>query len=651
MSTADPTLTSQSTGVPVSEVNIAALEQTRTSKLTKAKVPKSKKPPMKEPVKRDHNDPKAAFQYGVCIPSLRNARPHTQKARGLYALSNSGGVDTFVTITRPSRFRTYLISSKFPLGQFNCDGMSLDTWFNKHGVTNLFDRVVMARPCPSVPRHGFVESRIVTTLEELKQVIVETRNADPRGEVILMPYIEAQSSAVITDSSVTIGKGHNGATAGKQSFTIPCVSHIVKLTKLMGEIEVRTGAGRYITVSIDKYVGLNSKYNRHPYIETVANQIVQLRYGPKVDGRRKTHSSVGNVTVRYVWEPSESLQENFEAFESCLDEVQRQWGRGSVLYLPHGSLSCHAAVQAITKGMCVVTGDAKKPVADVYYDFGDYSPLYHSYTPKQYKSLLETGITIGATRTLTIVDKASILWAVSIIQGLAAMPLSEFKIVAVFAASGILLRYGLAACFGEHRHFSHAPLLSGSIPVAPVDDLDTDTLGYQHSSYHITRTFTRSFIQEKALTLNLMNYQNTQVALANLVGTKYDFKNPYWIGGYGGNAWAKCCETLERVFLVWLASRNRIGSPVRTHTCEHQETNRLINELTGAANAFICTSHNSGKCLAKFVSGPELLYATTAPGLYVTHTLSSTIQDAISTRPVEVEKKEPVEVRDEDEHI
>ena len=626
--------TSKSTEVSLSDVNIAALEQALVSKLTKAKVAKPKKSSMKPPMKLDHNDPLAAFQHGIIIPLLRNARPHTQKARGIHALTSSQKTESFVTMTPPSRFRTYLISSKFPLGQFNYNCLTLEPWLIKHGVSNLCSFVVMARPCPSVPRHGFVESRVVTTPEELKQVIIETRKADPRGEVILMPYIEAQSSAVVTDSSVTIGKSNNGATAGKQSFTIPCVSNIAKLTELMGKISVKNGQGYYRDISIDKYTGLNPKYNRHPYIETVEDQIVQLRYGPKVDGLKKTHSPIGNLTVRYVWEPSESTQEDFEEFESCLNELYRQWGCSCVLYLPHGSLSCHTAVQAIVKGICVVTGDTKKPKVGAYYNFGDYSSYHSSYTTEQYRYLLEKGLTTGATLTLDRNDKASILWAVSIIQGLAAMPMSEFKIAAVFAASGILLRYGLAACFGEHRHFSrNGPTMNGSIPVAPVDDLYMDTCGYQNFHNHIRRTFTRSIIQEKALTFNLMSYQTAQIALANLVGTKYDFENHHWIAGYGGKAWVKCCETLERLFLVWLASRNRIGSFVCGTAYEYNETNRLINELTGAANAFICTSHNTGKCLTKFVTGLELLYATTAPGLYLTNTLSSTIQEALSQMP------------------
>lgn len=97
-------------------------------------------------------------------------------------------------------------------------------------ATRLYERMVrelgpvriFARPCPLVPCHGFVDSRVVSSASDILQVVKETVKADPNGEVILMPFIEAKYSAVQVGEYVTLGIGHDGVTAGKgQKVTLP----------------------------------------------------------------------------------------------------------------------------------------------------------------------------------------------------------------------------------------------------------------------------------------------------------------------------------------------------------------------------------------------------------------------------------------------
>ena len=94
-------------------------------------------------------------------------RIRTQKARGLRAiwpLNNrlEKGWTTPIVISQP-------LTPEFP------------------SVSML---PLMARPCPIRPRHGFVESRQVHSVEEVNQVLSETLVADPKGEVILMPFLD-----------------------------------------------------------------------------------------------------------------------------------------------------------------------------------------------------------------------------------------------------------------------------------------------------------------------------------------------------------------------------------------------------------------------------------------------------------------------------
>ena len=122
--------------------------------------------------------------------------PRTQKAKGVFALARHGLSRMPFLISKDADF----------------DDLDNGIWHPK----------TFARPCPMRPRHGFVESRIVATKEECRAVWEETKAADPRGELLLMPYINAAQSAVVTPAAVVIGKGHDGATSGAAGcITLP----------------------------------------------------------------------------------------------------------------------------------------------------------------------------------------------------------------------------------------------------------------------------------------------------------------------------------------------------------------------------------------------------------------------------------------------
>ena len=122
---------------------------------------------------------------------------------------------------------------------------------------------VFARPCPVWPRHGFVDSLAVGSPEELAAVWANTRAADPDGELVIMPVIDAVCSAVMTAGGVSVGRGNDGATAGHESTYLP-LAH----------------------VDMSAYRNVDAPY---PYLEAVQNHsgrvcLVQLRAGPPFDG-------------------------------------------------------------------------------------------------------------------------------------------------------------------------------------------------------------------------------------------------------------------------------------------------------------------------------------------------------------------------------
>jgi len=198
------------------------------------------------------------------------------------------------------------------------------------------------RPCPMRPRHGFVDSRVVNTKEELEQLIIETLAADPEAEFIAMAHIDARYSGIWTPGLLTIGKGTDGATAGTSAIPLPVL-------------------GDYI----DDRFGLKSKaaVTEQPYLELLwggANMYeVQLRNGPVLP-----------QTIDYI--PAEMTVETIvEAVGDLLEweTKMRQVSKGTVVYHPNGSLASHYAVHAVLNNIPVLIsrepkiGEVLKPSA------------------------------------------------------------------------------------------------------------------------------------------------------------------------------------------------------------------------------------------------------------------------------------------------
>ncbi len=176
----------------------------------------------------------------------------TQKVRGIATLKNES--ETFMV---PVPFIVIGERNEIP------GAVSKFTYY-----TSIF-----ARPCPVRPRHGFVESRVIEYTDKLEtcyKLWDEMREVDPESELILMPKIDAKSSIVVTPGRLAVGPGHDGATSGNKSVSIP----------LVGAMPPE------LTTTLLKNAGINLK-TEDPYIEAVAKPdgtiyVTQLRAGPKI---------------------------------------------------------------------------------------------------------------------------------------------------------------------------------------------------------------------------------------------------------------------------------------------------------------------------------------------------------------------------------
>ena len=199
---------------------------------------------------------------------------------------------------------------------------------------------VFARPCPIQPRHGFVDSRVVNNEAELLKVCQETVEADPKGEVMLCPFMAADLNAVWTPFLLTIGEGHDGATGGKNTINFP----------LNGNIPPKV-------VPVLLPSGIKSP--EMPYIEAVLGgdtyALTQLRAGPALKGTSLDYIPTKTVVTRIITvDPRCSLL----VWETAMLSVKGE--KGVVVYHPGGSPTDHFSIHTRSCGIPLLI--TKQPV-------------------------------------------------------------------------------------------------------------------------------------------------------------------------------------------------------------------------------------------------------------------------------------------------
>lgn len=510
---------------------------------------------------------------------LMHGRPRTQKGRGIRVLVQLG----------------YLPMKSVFLCRKNQDPAKLLADLPK-------STKIMARPCPSKPRHGFVDSRVIKSTEDLNKVIDETLAQDPHGEVICMPFMPAEYSAVLTNTGVTMGKGTNGATAGSSAIHIPCNSDLEYSLGIDDRyISCRDGRKFARTVRCLRYISHDAKKTRL-FIETVGDRVVQLRTGPLMEGGNESAHSWSPVTVvspRVVL--TVTGDEDFLEYEHLLDDLKKAHGANHVIvHFPSGSLLSHFAVQAVAKGLPIVTGKTSKvPKVDQLYRFGCAAELV--VFGNAYRQAVVRGLKLGATVTP---DNESVCWSIAIIQGIGSATKTIASVGLIAAASMILMRAGTAVCLGEYRHFFRkGPGLQKYQPMGPLGI----PLGYRFTKDEMMPN--RDSVYKEVFT----NYDWTSIDTYYLMqqymsAAKYDFRHRPWRSSYGGPKWGDCTDAAMSVYDAMLPVMRMSKTFPLTTLQGHDPMfgDKLLNSLVMACNRLITVSHNSNKCLTKIVS-PDTL--------------------------------------------
>src|SRR5881394_854011 len=353
--------------------------------------------------------------------------PRTQKARGIKALQQHGILaESFATIALTE---DQAIADAAVRG-FPC----------------------FVRPCPITPRHGFVDSRVVKTGEEVRGVWAEARAADPEAELIVMPFIEAEHNMVWRP-------GLHGATAGIDSISV------------LLQPQYSTGSGTWQTIAKDAGVDLDKA---DPYIEAVAavgyeTVVTQVRAGVKVvptDANWNPEEGFVVAKVITLTKADKEVPGKMLAWEQEACEVEH----GTVIYTPGDNLGSHWAVHAQLQL-------EKRGVA---------VPVLTSYCPTVGEVLPEMGV------KPVPLDPQAMLWG--FLGGMLAPDLrtdlgTRKRAVCaaimgahhglrmggdgsqhIGASVAFLLRLSQAALWGEARHAEHKGLSRDQVYKAVLDD-------------------------------------------------------------------------------------------------------------------------------------------------------------------------------------
>ena len=444
--------------------------------------------------------------------------PTTQKAKGIFALCELAlpNFDTlsFQLVQNQSQVKT------LQLGSFK----------------------LFARPCPSIPRHGFLESCVVTTKEEISALLEETLKLDPTGELILMRYIDAAYNMVWTPGLLTVGAGNDGATSGKDAVTLPTSPTLPFINIPANRLDAIFKKAGITDAPYLEFVDAKSKHDYEPS----RHYITQLRDGPSLPPSKDFIPN--QVTIKSIILASD--YPDLLQWEARIHAAARE--AGTVVYHRGGALSSHYGVHCKINNVPYITSFAP--------NIGQVITPTNTTAKEIDAALVIEGFKEGLNVSLHSGNFA--LYAVftlACLHNLAYFTKDESRYVGI--AIAVLLRLGIAACKGEARHRKNVKL--------PID----------------IRNMDRNAIYHKML-------NDFSVGIKRLGYTEYVFRFGYWESNIGGYKWADCTKANIELFNLVLALYKVLDT---------DEEKNGLKRLLEAYNKNINQAHNNGWYLDKYV--------------------------------------------------
>ena len=370
---------------------------------------------------------------------------------------------------------------------------------------------LFVRPCPKVPKHGFVDSRIVFNADTLADVFEETHKQDKGAEVAITDPLDATANGVLANGVLSLGPGNDGATSGKQTVSMHVNGEIIKRESLPTEIIPETEECFYEFV-----YGAQEPH------------VVQMRSGPRMNGMGADFIPKA-TTVTEILKAEGDLVE----WETLINS--KKGVEGVVIDHKGGTMASHYAVHGYLNDIPVLCsrspeqGEILEPTVekneiDKEVFFEGFKRAVSSDVFEPHDKTCWLTFAKKQNKDVKARMKKSLRVTLSVLHNLPSFTFdSEEESRLAGMACGFFCRVGISLCAGEARYKD-----------------PTNFPGCRENVYEETFNKKKGILPE---------------VLANAA---YCFKYANWGhgGGYGGPRWLECAEAM---IAVWNAAV--IGDP------------------------------------------------------------------------------------------
>ena len=443
--------------------------------------------------------------------------------------------------------------------------------YDKDIIHQMIQRTYMfARPCPTVPKHGFVDSKIIYHLQEVGELYEKIIKIDPDGELLLMPYVTSLdghascTSAVLTPYSFVYGIANDSATSGNGVIFSFRFNHIGSPSYFLESLKLPNNKAA-LGIHNVPYVEIV-----YPYSSDYNGQVVQIRDGerpPKSCNYIPEKCEIAGVQYTTVEKhlcdcgdvscsDTETVEIDLLEWDKITNNIQimnSAYVRSSsnkriIVYMPGKSSTCHYAVHCLAKGIPFICDNGITPsVGDVL------EPEVDTSIHKWNKSFDRMGMVHTAYRKNRTVP-SFITQAVrvpadsSIFHKLYADQAATFMSIALFTAHNVVnmeptpehvrlfvtsvmgyVHISTAIIGGELRHMAkrYKGKVKRRTKTPPIPKF-----------WGTFKPTNRDHVQFRYLT---KEWDDLGGILTNMIA---DFSQEGWVGGFGGPKWADCARSV-----------------------------------------------------------------------------------------------------------
>lgn len=477
------------------------------------------------------------------------------------------GINSSTAITQKARGVLFLMNKSKPLA--NALGWYVPKHFcfkaGKNFGASSFNYPVFARPCPTVPRHGFVDSTVCKNSQEVNALSNKTKQVEPDAEILITKPVAAIYNLVIAGGNISFARGHDGATSGVNVKNLYISEDPIAQAISLEKGIIAEGEVPFYEIVMDKSKGI---------------YLVQARSGPGLPLAKDYVAST--VKVEKILKAEGDLLD----WEELLKTVDP---KTTIIDHTNGSLASHYAIHALVNKVPIFTtwlpkiGDVVEPTVSnseiTEEDVAKFKKAFaQGFASAEY---IKDNLSLEKLDTFTFM-RAIIRIALSVLHNYSTVAMNkDFDLLGV--ALGLFVRVTFSTSCGEARYASNK--FGGGHP----------DLRIFHSKLPSGRQPCYDYMFKKPV----------KDCLDNIVPIYRIFNEVYWGSGYGGPKWANC--TRSAVGLYNACVSGDIKSVV-------QLFNKVINE-----------EHNGGKYLNKVISVSEFDVAANNPSLYTIKHLAESI--------------------------